>query len=1017
MVFRSLMIVLPAVLAAVASVESCFSQTLSLKRYSVKDGLIANDVEAISQDARGYLWFGTTDGISIFDGKSFANVTTLDGLPHNFIRQMVPDYRNPDAMWVVAGGFVCYVDGGIIRQYSLPVEIVHTAYLDSAGVLWCGTNAGVFTITGDSISRFHPEIMPRDIFGIAEAGNGFLWIATDTSLIRSARTSGQAAAVSVDTVLPPWKHSDAIGKPRGTFRSMLTDPSGSVWATNSATYLFHIVGSRVVSIRPGFVNTFLYNISDNILSSYGYDGISEMGTDDPLVTPILTYSTANGLPENTIRSAFIDREGNTWIGGRDYGLVKLSAGSMASFPIGDVQSSHNHEFAVSDRNNHLWVISNDTLVEFWRDRHAKWHHAQHTFNRPSSLLYRSGLSTTYYTGVSTDTGGRLWLASVKGPPLLEGFQIIPDTSFLGDHPSKLRLSKRVRCDDVFRGFPVSSFLVARDGTLWISVWYKGLIHANPDNPSSQYRLFGDAEGVPTNYIRALYEDRGGNVWGASYSEGVVRISRDGQVHRFTAASGLPSDNALCFAEDQNGAVLIGTLGGGMAVVRGNAVDAISVKNGLPSTIVNCIVTDHAHRLWLGTNSGMVYEDRQGMKTFVRNQEFLGMGVLAAGTTQDSLLWFVTHNNLWIYKELKHRRATMPPPVYVTDFLVNGVRAAMRPVMDFGYDENRVEIRFIGISFRDETAIRYLYRLADLENDWQGPTYNTSVTYGHLNPGTYTFEVRAVNVDGTVSAIPASRTFSISGPFWYSEYFTGGVIVLLISGIVFVYRNKAERLKRRQRETESFARALIQSHEVERKRVAGELHDDLGQDLMVIINRAQMGMKSGSIDGAREQLSEIVKASTRSIENVREIAFNLSPYHIEQLGLTESLRTMVEKVFTIPGMKVSSHIDSVDSLLPKDKEICVYRIVQECVNNVCKHSSASEAIIDVTVKDGRIEIAVRDDGKGFDVLPPVVKMTAKGGFGLPGMRERVRILGGTLNIQSSLGMGTTVTVTIPLESAP
>ena len=146
---------------------------------------------------------------------------------------------------------------------------------------------------------------------------------------------------------------------------------------------------------------------------------------------------------------------------------------------------------------------------------------------------------------------------------------------------------------------------------------------------------------------------------------------------------------------------------------------------------------------------------------------------------------------------------------------------------------------------------------------------------------------------------------------------------------------------------------------------------------------------------------------------REIAYNLSPYQIEQLGLTESIKTMVEKVAGVSGIQFAMDADDCDGLLRKDLEINVYRAVQECMSNVVKHSQASQAKISLKKRDHALEIFVHDDGKGFD--PPAVtggSRTAKG-FGLTGLAERVKLLSGTLAITSSPGRGTTVLIKIPM----
>ncbi|HJW29953.1 MAG TPA: two-component regulator propeller domain-containing protein, partial [Saprospiraceae bacterium] len=460
----------------------------------MRDGLPANDVEAISQDSYGRMWFGTSDGLSVFDGKSFTNYTTADGLPHNFVSQIVPDARRSGTMWMIAGGAVCTYDGHRFKSYPLPVDIVHAIYADNSGTTWCGTNRGVFTIVDESIEQFHGEMLNKDVLGFAEGGQDIMWIAVDTALIHFTKHSNQFTYIDINKIPDEMKQSDILPRVRGEFRSMKVDADGTLWLTNSYSYLFQIVGTHIARERPLFHNTFIYDLSHNQVSSYGYDGISTIHKGDISAAPVVTTTVNNGLQENSVRSAYVDYEGNSWIGGRDLGVAKLSAGSVLKFPIGEVWAVHNVQFAAADQNDHIWFIAHDTLAEFWRDRHERWIQKQHNFSRAKHLFFRGARDYNYYAGVYADHENKLWLASLKGPAQVECFQIIHDTSAAWDQPSTLKLLKRFRLDDDFTDNLAVCFLVSRGGIFWISLWHKGIMRLNPNTSPMEYRVFGEADG-------------------------------------------------------------------------------------------------------------------------------------------------------------------------------------------------------------------------------------------------------------------------------------------------------------------------------------------------------------------------------------------------------------------------------------------------------------------------------------------------------------------------------------------
>jgi signal transduction histidine kinase len=729
--------------------------------------------------------------------------------------------------------------------------------------------------------------------------------------------------------------------------------------------------------------------------------------------PTHNFTVANGLPENTVRCVYVDREQNLWIGGRDKGLAKLSSGNAMRFPLGYLWYWHHHRFAVADSLSHLWIVSDHDLLEVWRDRFQLWHSAPHgLYHGPVPL---PEFANGAIGAVTLDSRGRLWLTKPGTHSVVEGYEIVRGVDSKGsdDQPAVLKKFSTIALGNRLPGAGLHPIIAARTGEIWTGA--HGLARLDPEKHDPVVRIYTAADGVPENYIRELYEDRNGNVWVGTLSDGALRISPGGAMRRFTSAEGLADNGVWAFCEDQAGRMLIGTSNGGLATLDGDSITVLTQREGLPTNKIFCATLDSLGRLWLGTSIGIIYEDHPGSRTFIKNQAFLGSGVHAAGTTRNGLVWFITATDLWVYDYTHDRADAIRPPVYLTRLVVNGLDRVIAPTMELSHDETNYELAFVGISFKDEGAVRYRYRLLGADGTWHGPTYAHSVTYGNLDPGLYRFEVKAMNIDGAESTAPATMAFTISRPYWATWPFRAVAIVVMLSATLLAYVRRVSSLNAARLSQQEFSRQLIASQEEERNRVAGELHDDLGQELMVIINRAHLGLKAGSLESAKGQLAQIVETSAHSIEKVREIAFNLSPQYLQQLGLSESLRMMVHKIAAVPGIVFAFHADPIDQLLPRDHELNVYRIVQECVNNVGKHSSASHAEVAVHRRECMIEIIVSDDGKGFDVSHAATLSAAQRGFGLAGLSERAKLLGGTMAIESIPGKGTTIVITIPIPT--
>jgi signal transduction histidine kinase len=258
---------------------------------------------------------------------------------------------------------------------------------------------------------------------------------------------------------------------------------------------------------------------------------------------------------------------------------------------------------------------------------------------------------------------------------------------------------------------------------------------------------------------------------------------------------------------------------------------------------------------------------------------------------------------------------------------------------------------------------------------------------------------------------------LSGPPWWTwkqtAALSGALLTVAFGALLWVYLLR-RRLERQQSAQLAFSRQVLERVEEERRRIAANLHDSLGQVLLGIKNHALLAMQLNPTEPQlQDRLKEISGTTSQAIDEVRQITHGLRPYQLDRLGLTQAIRALVNRAEN-GSILFAARLEDIDGQFDKDAEIHLYRVVQEAINNVVKHSGATEAAVVIKKRAEVITLSIRDNGCGFDPARPSSELRDVG-FGLRGMAERVRILEGTLAVDSHAGQGTSLTIEVPLRS--
>jgi signal transduction histidine kinase len=569
-------------------------------------------------------------------------------------------------------------------------------------------------------------------------------------------------------------------------------------------------------------------------------------------------------------------------------------------------------------------------------------------------------------GILRDHSGDLWFGGEQGVYRLQND---------GVHHYKLQ--------NILRDSAVEVMFVDREGTLWIGTRSGLLRYSNG--------TFAAVEGLLGSYITALYEDGAGILWVGSYDDGLIRLAHGPngmQCTRYTTEQGLFNNSAYQILEDDLGYLWM-SCDLGLYRVRKQELNDVAAGRLAQVTSTHFGPADGL--------SGQCNSEAQPL----------------AFKARDGRLWFATQDGIAVVDPSAIPISPKAPPVIIEGCLLDRQPVNCRSGVQMKPGQENLEINYTALSFIKSDQIRFRYQLEGLDRDWIETGTRRNAYYSHPPPGRYVFHVSAASSDGVWNLAGESLPVVVLPAFYQTWWFLAVVLAGAAGAIVSAWHYRVSQLKRAHATQQAFSRQLIASQEAERKRIAAELHDSLGQRLVIIKNLALISLNNGTSSGAgRLPMEGVSTEASQALSEVREISYNLRPYQLDHLGLTKAIDAIVNRASSATAIAFKAEIDEIDDVFSKDSEINFYRIVQECINNLMKHSQATRASVAISCTPAEVLLSIHDNGRGF--TPGASESgRAAGGFGLIGISERTQLLGGHLAIESAPGQGTTLNIRIPL----
>jgi signal transduction histidine kinase/ligand-binding sensor domain-containing protein len=962
--------------------------------WTTDNGLPQNSVNSILQTRDGFLWLATGDGLVRYDGARFTifNRTNTRGINANRCDQLLE--TRDGTLWILTDlGLMSYRDGtfqSYTSEDGLPEKIGNEFESPDGGLILLGRN-GLYLWRGrQSTSLFSAGVHPDAGLFAYQDRQGAIWLGGSAGVLDKF-VNGTTVRYQTTAALPRQQQNDRI-------TAALEDSQGRLWFGTSAG-LARLDGEKLTkSVVDGLPAQVTINqifedhqgsfwISTDEGGLYRVNFAADNSAPNSTHAEIIPYRPENE-GYNRIHTIYGDREGTIWLGTTVDGLKRINKQLVKVLSKSDGLSSDNVYPIYQDRQGAVWIGS-------WQGRLSRYADGKFTYYGDITLA----------TAIAEDRAGGIWVGKNSGLVRYTGREAVIRDDIIGiDGP-----------------FEVTAIHQDLNDAMWFGT-SEGLIKYE----NGVRTLYTTSQGLAGNQVKAIIPDGEGGLWVGTYG-GLSRL-RNGAFTSYRTSEGLGSNHVRALYRDNDGVLWIGTYDGGLSRFADGRLITYSTRDGLFSEGAFQILDDQRGNLWISSNLGIYRVSKQQLNDFaagkIQNLSCLAYGkrdgllniecnggTQPAGTrTRDGLLWFPTQRGVAVIDPANVSINDVPPPVAIEEVLIDGSPKATAATK-LGPGQDRLEIDYAGLSFIKAENVHFKYKLEGLDKDWVEAGTRRAAFYSHLAPGSYRFRVIAANADGVWNLQGASIEINVAPPFWRTWWFSLTMLMALVAAVTLLYRRRVAVLHRAKTAQEAFSRQLIELQEAERKRLAAELHDSLGQSLAIIMNRADLLLdKPPDQERTTAHVGEISATAAEAIREVREIAYQLRPVELDRLGLTKALRAMTKKVSAATGIRIDAEIDEIDDLFDGESEINLYRIVQESISNIVKHSGASQAKLVVRRDSGSVGLTIHDNGKGFN--PTAAGQN--GGFGLKGISERVRIVGGRLTLRSAPGQGTTTSVYLDLR---
>lgn len=977
-----LLIIMAGLLCAI-----CQGQSLSFSHLTVENGLSQNSVLAIAQDSRGFMWFGTRNGLNRYDGRQFKVYKNNPGdtvsLYSNYVNALYNDHQG--TLWAgTQTGLNRYnpkkdAFERIAADSAALQPGVNCIYSDKSGRLWIGTVSGLYEV-GAGGHKLNGPFYKASVLALYEDNENSLWMGTPGGLVKWVHKNKTA-------VFEHFKHDDSNPTSLGNnyIRAIAADKQQNIWVgsdagidlfdkeTGSFTHFVHQPGEA--SIVHNSVRRILPDSTGKLWIAT-QEGLSIL---DPATKKFSSYQNdpqnKKSLSQNSIHSIFRDRGGALWAG-TYFGGINVVYPSQTAFTIyqytgaGQGLSNDVVSSIVEDPNNNLWVGTEGGGLNYFNRKTGSFTSYQNKQGDPQSLSSNL-VKLAYY-----DKAGNLWVSTHAGDLSLMN----PVTQSFTHYFQKFWEA----------GISSSEIVAVREdsyGRLWTgSSIGLGWLKKNAASYETYITKAPTEYKLQHNNVKCIFEDKDKNLWIGTMGGLHVFWDKTKTMQVFLQDGNNPhslqSDIINCITQDSHGNIWVGTYFGGLA--KYNAAEknftSYTQQNGLPDNNVLGILEDGTGALWISTGNGLSRFDptKKNFQNYTQSDGLAGNEFNNNSFFKDSRgeLFFGGFKGLTSFFPANIETNQYVAPIYFTSLRlfnqpveINGVDGLLAAdisqteKISFRHNQDVFTIEFALLNYIKPGKNKYAYMLEGLDKGWT-ETNTPSITYTHLPQGNYTLLVKGANNDGVWGTKPARMHISVLPPFW-KTWWAYLIYTLLFAALLFFITRFF------------FLRELLKKEdELHQAKLSffTNISHEIRTHLALIIGPVErMLLAKKEDDGDSGQLRYIKKNSESLLQLVNELmdfrkaeSGNLQ-LHVGQTNMAGFVQEIFGSFESLAASKnISTHFiataENIQAWFDREQ---LEKVLFNLIGNAFKFTPAGGNItVSVEEKKTSIEVKVADNGKGI-----------------------------------------------------